>query len=164
MAASSATVLTKTIGDELVRLIKANASTTFGLVQFASSQVFGKGITAFPALFVIPIQTQVTPGFVTQADYEFREEFRILYVFEHGDSDSAIVTTMFTDTQDIVAALATDATLSTLYATTTPDIVVQSSPELYEWAPEEDQTLTEELGHPVKAVAIQWVVTWRSGR
>ena len=142
-------------------VILANASTSFGILQYASSLVFAKKITAFPALFIVPISTDSTPLDASGTDTQVIERFRLVYVFT-VDSDDDVPASMQTDVKDIVEALAADYDLS-IWSTTQPDQVLSSAYESIEWAPEEDE-LAEQLGRPLKAVAINWVVTWRSGR
>ena len=164
MATSRVTIKTKTIADELVRLIKASVyGTSCLVVQVAGiEQVAGPRPLKelLPAVFVVPTASDPKdePALdVHGTQQTIVERFRIACFSSLAATDSP-----FTVGQAAAAAVVaslSDEGLSSIASAITPAQVLSSRWRGTEWQPEEAAFLIDNE-QMAKVVVVRWEVEW----
>lgn len=161
-------IYTKTIGDELVRLITSSAPPgSFVVCQFggvervAEIDKIGKML---PAIFIEPEgeSEYLEEGKldITGTHAEVVEHYRVSVWKSYTNTDNPVAV-IDAFAHDVLIALVQDPKLSALAATIKPNQISRSSLVGVDWTPDEQLLLTETAA-AVKVIVLRWQVRWYS--
>lgn len=161
-------ILTKTIGDELVRLMTSTAPPgTFTICQYGGVERVAeipKLGELLPAIFVVPSgSTEYSPEGILDLNgthAEVIENYRISIWQSYITTDDPLA--LITDfANNALTALIQDPKLSNIAATIRPNQISSSRLVGVDWEPEE-QLLLIETAASVKVAVLLWQVRWYS--
>lgn len=164
--ASAYSSRTKTIGDELVRLIKASSfGSTCEVVQLGGVEMLSNPQRVgdmIPGIIVEPTSSEPSDELalgVNGTQDAVVENFRIGVFINLSPNDNPF-TELNTAASSVVAAL-NDLKLSGIASSMLPSMVERSAWNGTEWSPEEALFLTG-AAQNAKVVVIRWKVIWLS--
>lgn len=162
-------VLTKTIADELIRLISASTAEvlltaqTIDLGEPMQIAAVEQYADLLPAVLVKPAGASYTPGVLsaTGTQYAVAESFRICYAYHVDSLTLDVWSRAISALHEIGLAISSDFLLSEIASTIAPSQVSSSDITGVEYEPFEDLLLRDKE-IPVKVVALTWTVNWLS--
>jgi len=162
-------VLTKTIGDEIVAILKTAVATRLDaakVISFGEPQRLAS-VDAFedliPGVFVKPEEAAYEALDVSGTEYRVRELYRICYAFSTVDVAVDVYGEAMEALDEIGERLSSNPRLSGIASAISPHQIEDGSPDIAEYQPLEDLFLADQ-GVQIKVVCLRWRVTWLARR